>query len=243
MDGREQIGTAYDAIASDYDGHLERDGWLRRLLWEHFDGIFGPGDRVLDAGCGTGLDTLHLAAREVAVTAVDISAGMIAELQAKLARASLKRPVDVHVGDLNELAERLSGPFDGIISSFAALNTADLGRFSHSGMRLLRPGGRVVCHMLSPGYSATAGSERAVHIGGQSVPHLNLDAAQVYHRYFSEGFRLRRAYGLGLFMRGRIQSRIPSRLLPLLGRLDRRIGRVPFLVSRGRFFVLDLERR
>jgi SAM-dependent methyltransferase len=257
MDEPKTVGTAYDSIAADYDGHLARDRWVREILWRHFDRIFRAGDQVVDVGCGTGIDTLHLASSGIRVTAIDVSPKMVAEMRAKLERASLSSLVSVHIGDVMDLAPGLEGPFAGIVSSFAALNTVNLATFAQTAGRLLRPGGRLVCHMLSPGNfsrwivwprksgtdASSLADRRTVHVGGKKLVHLNLSAAEVYSRFFAANFVVRAAYGLGLLVRGALQRWLPAPALPALARIDCLIGRVPFLVSSGRFFVLDLERR
>jgi SAM-dependent methyltransferase len=234
------VAGAYNGIADVYDELMARDQSVRRVLWRHFAGVFRAGDRVLDVGCGTGLDTLHLAARGVRVTAVDASPGMIARLRSKLATAPFAELVETRIGDIVDVTAELGGPFDGALSSFAALNTVDLARFSSILARLVRPGGRVVLHLLAPGRD---GQPRAVDIGGRSVIHQCLTAAQTYQRYFSPQFARRRAYALGFLNRDRIVDRIPARLTDLLGRLEALVGGLGPLVDKGRFFVLDLERR
>ena len=61
--------------------------------------------------------------------------------------------VTTEVGDIIEVTSRLKGPFDGVVSSFAALNTVDLERFGAVAAGLLRPGGRAILHLLSPGWA------------------------------------------------------------------------------------------
>jgi SAM-dependent methyltransferase len=246
MSNAARIGAAYDAIAADYDRQIAGGLWMRRALWRHFAGLFGAGARVLDAGCGTGADTLHLAARGVRVTAIDASANMVAALRAKLAGTPLAAAVEVQVGDLDQVVAALEGPFDGIISSFAALNTVDLVGFAAAAARLVRPGGRLVLHLLSPGDrpgAAAPSEQRVVEISGQRLPHLSLPAAQVHDRFFAAHFVLRRAYALGFLVRRAQERWLPLPLLDLLGRLEALVGAVPAVRGAGRFFVLDLERR
>src|SRR3954447_12754799 len=117
MSNAERIGAAYDTVAADYDRQLEPAGWIRRILWRHFDRLFKPGDKVLDLGCGTGIDAIHLARRQVRVTASDASPQMLARLRTKLVDDSVRAKVDVRLGGIDDLTPELSGPFDGIISS------------------------------------------------------------------------------------------------------------------------------
>jgi len=246
MSDHARIGVGYDAVASAYDGHLDRGRWIRRMLWRRFDRLFRPGDRVLDAGCGTGIDTLHLAGRRVRVTAVDASPGMIAELRAKLSAPPPGRApgadVRVELGDVNEVVRRLEGPFDGIVSSFAALNTVDLGAFALEARRLLRPGGRIVCHLLSPGWRGGAGPA-VIDVGGQSIAHLLLPPEEIYERHFEAGFVRREAHAVGFLVGARLERWAPEAMLDLLGRIESRLGAAAPLLSAGRFFVMDLERR
>jgi ubiquinone/menaquinone biosynthesis C-methylase UbiE len=90
------IARAYDSLAAGYDRQLARDEWIRRLLWKRFDRLFRVGDRVIDAGCGTGIDALHLAERGIHVTAVDASPGMLACLRAKAAGRSGDAALTTH---------------------------------------------------------------------------------------------------------------------------------------------------
>lgn len=258
MHDRDRLGVAYDAIATEYDRRIVGDAWIRRTLWRHFDRVFGAGDRVLDAGCGTGIDAVHLAARGVRVTAIDVSEQMVARLRAKIAGQPTAARIEVHVGGFVDVAARLDGPFDGLISSFAALNTVDLAAFARVAAGLVRPGGRMICHLLAPGHFRGLASlvdlwrgrpdqrlreSRAVDIGGQSVDHLSLGADEVHRRFFQRDFELRERYGLGLLARERLGRLLPPPMMDLVGALDRALGSWPVLASAGRFFVLDLQRR
>ncbi|HTB57427.1 MAG TPA: class I SAM-dependent methyltransferase [Polyangia bacterium] len=252
------IAGAYDNLAAGYDRELAKDEWIRRLLWRRFDRLFRAGDRVIDAGCGTGIDALHLAERGVRVTAVDASPGMLASLRAKAAGRFGDAALATVLGELNAVLTALSGTFDGIVSSFAALNTVALDEFAASAARLVRPGGHVVCHMLAPGYhghrlalllTSTGRLRRSqprpvqVRLADQRIDHSNLDPRDVYERFFATSFERSDCHAVGLLVSPAIERHASRRLLDLLGAAEAVIGRLPPLVTCGRFFVLDLVRR
>src|SRR5262245_11506392 len=79
--------TAFDAMAQDYDATFSDTAVgkaLRDIVWSHLDDTFAPSQHVLDLGCGTGEDALHLARAGIRVTATDSSAEMIAVAEQKL---------------------------------------------------------------------------------------------------------------------------------------------------------------
>jgi hypothetical protein len=165
--------------------------------------------------------------------------------------------VDVHVGEVVDVLRRLSGPFDGIISSFAAMNTFDLPSFVPQAARLLRPGDRLIAHLLSPAHATDGLARRAwrmvrpeqpartmdVEIGGQRITHWMLPEDELYRRFFAAEFARRRAYALGLVVGRRAEVLLPDAILDTLARFEAQVAiRGPW-VSAGRFYVLDLERR
>jgi ubiquinone/menaquinone biosynthesis C-methylase UbiE len=250
----EQVAAAYDALAGDYDRLVAEDLWMRRLLWRRYLDLFQPGARVLDAACGTGLDTLFLARQGRAMTGIDASPGMIAQLREKAAREGLR--IEARVGDAADLSAWPDASFDGILSAFAGLNTVDLDAFAAGAARLLRPGGRLIVHLLAPAglwkrlrllarlhpREALHGRrERAVPIGGRTVRHALPSPRETYERWFAPRFRLRRAYALGFLWPQSANALLSERLRDLLGRVEPRLGALPGLRGAGRFFVLEME--
>jgi SAM-dependent methyltransferase len=102
-----------------------------------------PRGRVLDLGCGPGLDAAALEALGHRVTAIDASPGMVAEARTRAADA---RRVDL--SDLSSLVAE--GPFDGALSDFGALNCLpSLEGFADGLAALLRPGGHAVLVVIN----------------------------------------------------------------------------------------------
>lgn len=251
---------AYDAIAADYDAQVQGDAWMRAILQKHYARVFAAGDRVLDVGCGTGIDVIALARAGIHVVAIDGSGAMIDRLHRKTADAAIKQLIETHVLEIRELSHLDEAPFDGLISAFASLSTLpDLAQFADDAARLVRPGGHVVLHMLNRfsfwewlGYLARMDwraarrvgklQTRTFTIGGQSVPHTLYFADDAYRRYFAARFGCRAAYALGALRPPHTVRRLPPALVATLERLDARVGAWPLLRNAGRFFVLDLER-
>jgi SAM-dependent methyltransferase len=224
------VRKAYDAIAAGYDAAVAPSSWVRERLWERLDALFTPGSRVLDVTAGTGLDVLHLLGRGVAVTACDLSPGM-------LARLTVKAPsVPKVMADFNRLEEvDLDGPFDGLISTFAGLNAAsDLTGLAHSAGRLVRPGGVLFLHVLNP---RRKGKTLAVRIAGVEVPH-RLWAPRELARIFAPDFVLSRLSGQGILRPVDDSGQLAGR-----DRWERVLSALPVARSLGTFYALELIRR
>jgi SAM-dependent methyltransferase len=224
------VRKAYDAIAAGYDAAVAPSSWVRESLWERLDALFTPGSRVLDVTAGTGLDVLHLLGRGLAVTACDLSPGM-------LARLAMKAPVvPTVIADFNCLEEAgLDGPFDGLISTFAGLNAAaDLAGLSRSAARLVRPGGVLFFHVLNP---RRKGKELEVRIAGIEVPH-RLWAPRELARIFAVDFSFSRLSGQGILRPVDDAGRFAHR-----DRWERILSVLPVARSLGTFYTLEMIRR
>jgi SAM-dependent methyltransferase len=104
-----------------------------------------PGEVVLDAGCGAGLDAL-LAARRVGpagrVHAVDMTAAMVERTRRHAALAGVAN-VEVHEG-LMEALPLADGAVDVVVSNGVLNLSTRKSRALAEMHRVLRPGGRLV---------------------------------------------------------------------------------------------------
>jgi len=244
--------AAYDALAGNYDEQIRGDEWMRSALHRHYLRAFRPGMRVLDVACGTGTDALFLASHCIHVLAVDGSPAMVEQARKKVAAAGLTELVEARALAVADFCQ-LQDQFDGAISAFAGLNTADLRRFAEDAARLVH--GRMVLHMLNHfslwewlggvAHGSWRGPKRArtFRIGERHVPHTLYSPGEAYARYFAQSFRLRAAYSLGSLRPPHTVTRLPRPVVNTLEWIDVRAGALPGLRDSGRFFVLDLERR
>jgi ubiquinone/menaquinone biosynthesis C-methylase UbiE len=135
----------FDAIADRYDQTFtaSRIGRAQRAsVWRELGNAFRPGDRVLEIGCGTGVDACFLAERGVKVLACDSSAQMIAVTTRRVNETGKERSVHPWLLAAEDIASlRNSDLFDGAFSNFGALNCVqDLRQLAKDLAILLRPG-------------------------------------------------------------------------------------------------------
>jgi ubiquinone/menaquinone biosynthesis C-methylase UbiE len=115
----DDVAAAYDAVFT--SSALGRS--LRALTWECLDSALAACRRVIEIGCGTGEDALHLAQRGVEVLATDPSAPMLRVAAEKAAKAGLARRIEFRCVPMERLGAELEGErFDGVWSNFGAIN-------------------------------------------------------------------------------------------------------------------------
>ena len=108
-------------------------------LPELFESMDGTDQRLLEVGCGIGVDSIQLAKRGFQVTAVDLTENALAV--AKQFAARREATVDFRLGN----AEGLDFPdesFDAVYSFGVLHHTPDIERSVAEVHRVLRPGGR-----------------------------------------------------------------------------------------------------
>ncbi|HTV99135.1 MAG TPA: cyclopropane-fatty-acyl-phospholipid synthase family protein [Streptosporangiaceae bacterium] len=117
----------------------------------------GPGDSVLDLGCGWGSLTVHAAQhRQARVTAVTLSAEQGGYTRQRLRGLGLADRAQVLNQDYRDTT---GGPYDAIASLEMGEHVGADGypAFCASLRRLLRPGGRLLIQQMSRGRNAPGG--------------------------------------------------------------------------------------
>ena len=140
---------AFDSVAADYDGPRGNNDLIqdmRREMWRRLDATFSPGSRLLDLGCGTGLDAVRLAQLGHHITATDWSPLMVQRTTDRAERERLTDRIRALAVGAQEL-HRLDGTgiFDGAYSNLGPLNCVpNLSDVSRECARLIKPGGALV---------------------------------------------------------------------------------------------------
>src|SRR5579859_3269253 len=83
----QETRRAFNRAAAAYDGPAGNNVLIQRMraqMWQTLTTTFPPGARLLDLGCGTGLDAAYLAARGYAVLATDWSQAMVERTRARI---------------------------------------------------------------------------------------------------------------------------------------------------------------
>jgi len=148
--------SPFDNIAEQYDVTFTSStiGRIQRTaVWRDLKTSFRPGDRILDIGCGTGVDARFLAERGIDVVACDSSAGMLSVAQRRV--AELPRwagSVELRLLRAEEISDVSDeGPFDGAFSNFGAVNcVANMAKLASDLTRLLRPGANLLLCVMGP---------------------------------------------------------------------------------------------
>ena len=257
------LSSPFEALASSYDDTFTRTcigTRMRRAVWRRLDAAFRSGDRILELGCGTGEDAVHLAGRGVVVLATDPADGMVVEARAKAGRAGLEDRVTARTLDAGRLDETdLGGPFDGAFSNFGALNCVPgLAAVSAGLSRHVRPGGRVLLCLMGRyvpwewGWFLARGDRKAAFrrlaAGGTEWRGLPIAYPPVreLRRLFAPGFRFRGARAIGVLVPPSYvetwAARHP-RLLAALDAVERRVEALPPLPSLADHVLIELERR
>lgn len=265
------VASTFDELAPAYDATFSRSllgTLLRRAVWRRMDALFQPGDRVLELGCGTGEDALHLAERGIHVLATDASPGMVAELRRKAengagsdgrngargeGRIEARR---LRIEDLSRLGE--VQPFDGVLSNFGALNCVeDLPSVARDLAARTRPGARVLLSLMGP----AAPWEWAWYLlrgqPGKAFRRLRSSGAEwrgirvrypsirATRRAFAPAFRVRRVAALGALLPPTYAEEWARRHPSLVRRLDtweRRLETVPPLPWLADHYLLEMVR-
>ena len=140
------VESMFDRVAPVYDvmNHAISAGLDRRWRRLAAEAVVAPGDRVLDACCGTGDLALAAQAEGGKVTGLDFSEGMLERARRKSSEIEWIR------GDLLRLPFQ-DAAFDAATVGFGARNVDDLDRALRELRRVLKPGGRLaILEVVSP---------------------------------------------------------------------------------------------
>jgi len=258
---------AFDSVAADYDGPRGNNSLIQDMrdeMWRWLDRTFAGGSRMIDLGCGTGLDAVRMARLGHRVTATDWSPQMIARTAERARQESVTDRVEAMAIGAHEL-QRLEGEgsFDGAYSNLGPLNCVpDLADVSSACARLLKPGGALVftvigrvCPWEIVHYALRRRWSRLkMRFARNAVP-VGMNKHTIWTRYytprefyraFRRDFTLEHYRGLCVFAPPPyltwVRDRHP-RVYEWLWRIDRLTAGWPLLRSTGDHFLIVMTKR
>lgn len=188
----------------------------------------GPGDRVVDFGCGWGTFEWVLSGRVREIVGIDFSQASIDRCRARLAELQLDdvRFERADAGDTG-LPE---GQFDVVICAdlFEHLYPDDSARVAHEAFRLLAPGGRFVVWTPHRGHIIEVLKNRRI-VGRPDPTHVDYKSMSRMTGLLREaGFEIERARYVHSHLPGlSVLERLFGRWVPWLRRRVAVLGRKP----------------
>ena len=254
------VAQAFDRLAPSYDSLTGGEAFRhqRRQTHEAFARWLAPGCRVLEIGCGTGIDTAFLAVAGLRVIACDPSQEMLSRTKRRLASADVGDRAGILSCGLEELPKFLDAldhgeGFDAVISNFGALNCVrSLAPLGVIARRHLRPGGAIVLGLMGRAclweslYFAARGRPELAGRRRQDqvvVPVAGVNVPTFYHRtrdvrdVLGPAFTLDAVIGVGVmvpppYLEARWQQ-VPVPIRRATAGLDRVVASWPILNQLG----------
>jgi ubiquinone/menaquinone biosynthesis C-methylase UbiE len=258
---------AFDSVAADYDGPRGNNLQIQDMrsdMWQSLDATFPRGSRLIDLGCGTGLDAVRMAKRGHRVTAADWSPLMVQRTGDRAEREQVQdrvRAVAVGAHELHRLDE--AGQYDGVYSNLGPLNCVpDLADVSDECARLVKPGGALVftvigrvcpweiAHYLRRRRWARATLRFARHVVPVSMNNYTIwtryYGPREFYRAFKRNFTLDHYRGLCVFAPPPYLTWVRAQHAvwhERLRRLDGRVSGWPLLRGLGDHFLIVMRKR
>lgn len=263
------LRSEFDSVAPDYDHHITGNR-INRLLRDRslarLRRVFASSRRLLEVGCGSGMETLPLLREGHEILAVDISPRMLEVVREKARTEGISERLQTRVVRARDLAtvvaENGEGSFDGAYSTYGALNCEpDLRPIAAAFRRLLVPNGHLIlgvynrwCLFELVGYSLSLQTDRA--LGRREIPvpvgasrfcvDVYAYSAPEVIRLFADGFRLESMEGVPILLPPSDLTGYAEKFARHFERLaawDAWVGRRWPFSTLGDHFLLSLVRR
>jgi ubiquinone/menaquinone biosynthesis C-methylase UbiE len=251
----------YDSLSSNYDEILEKghiSSIIRKYIQNKLTMHYNRGDKVLDIGCGTGIDALFLAKNGVNITAIDPSPGMLMVAKNKAAEEGLKAQIEfiqMRAEDLNNIAGK---QHTGAYSDFDALNyVKDLGKFSSELSGILKPGSKVIFVMLNKvcfaewfyyliSFKPITAFRKLFYRSGTLEQKLKLYFPPRVKKIFSDNFKCVSIKGFGILLPPDSFSGFYSRLkwfFKIAEKIERLMSPLFIFYNFSDHFIIELEKK
>lgn len=265
--------TPFDRMAMEYDRTFDESligGYIRKAVQQTLDRVFRqPELHILELGCGTGRDALHLAHRGHRVTATDASAGMVRIAQEKVRGEGMQDRVAVFPLrmeqirpdriEFDRITDRAGVLFGGALSNFGGINCIeDLTALSAGLAACLAPGAPVVLCIMGPivpwewiHYGLRGSLRKALRrLVGKGVAWrgmtIRYPSIATSRRAFEAHFTFKAVTGVGFLIPPTYMEstaiRFPG-LIRMLNALERSLETIPPFPWLADHYVLELERR
>jgi 2-polyprenyl-3-methyl-5-hydroxy-6-metoxy-1,4-benzoquinol methylase len=256
-----ETARAFDSHAAHYDVLVEQNALLQNMrsaLWSQVTHRASPPARVLDIGCGTGIDAAYFASRGYHVTAIDASREMVNHTRSRLhSMGAHARVENIGAQELDYLGGET---YDVIYSDLGPLNCVpDLqtvsrlcaNRLTHNGFLVLSVMARS-CPWEILFFTFRGEFEQATRRFpkqmvpvpmGNGVVWTRYYSPTDFYRYFAREFRLVSYRSLNLFLPPPYLERWYHRAGALAGPLnwlDARTNALPLLRDMGDHFLMVL---
>jgi 2-polyprenyl-3-methyl-5-hydroxy-6-metoxy-1,4-benzoquinol methylase len=258
---------AFDSVAADYDGPRGNNALIQDMrseMWRILDATFAPASRLMDLGCGTGLDAVRMARLGHHVTATDWSQRMVDRTRQRAEHEQLTNSVQTIAVGSHELF-RIQGhaQFDGAYSNLGALNCVpNLSEMAEQCARLLKPRAALVFSVIGRicpweiGYYTLRRNWKRLRVRfapamvpvgmNKRVVWTSYYSPREFYRAFERQFILQRWRGLCVLAPPPYMTQMKEkhiRLYERLWRLDRRAAGWPVLRNLGDHFVMVMTKR
>jgi SAM-dependent methyltransferase len=262
----QDTARAFDSVAAFYDGDTGNNALaqiMRAELWREVIRRVPANGRLLDIGCGTGIDAEYFARRGFAVTGIDASSAMVAQTRTRTRNLNMTPPVRVENIGAHELERLRAETFDGIYSDLGPLNCVpDLRAVARACANLLKPNGVLIfsvmgryCPWEIVYYTLRGNFKQARRRWVREMVPVNLNDGIVWTRYytpreffrhFENEFQLVAYRGLNVFLVPpyliRWYNHARAAMKPLLW-LDAHVADLPFVRDAGDHFLITLRRQ